>query len=493
MPAIGAAGAKDRSMTSPSHTIAIIGAGFCGSLLAGELLARSPSLPLQLLLIDRVGFARGTAYARRDYPYLLNVPAARMSVSESDAAGFLRFAQQRLPSARGSDFLPRELYGEYLERHLEEAERRAQPAICFARRRGEVIALERLHRTQRWRLHFSDGVRLEADTVVVASGNSPPAPLPGAAALVGSSAYLADPWSAGTSWRTGEHVLLVGSGLTMVDQVLAASAEGSPRLTFHVLSRRGLLPAPQRPLSETGSAQDAQRLLHAASGSTLELWRAVRAQVRTVQRDGGEWHDVVARVRTLAPQLWQRLSQRERARFLRHARPYWDVHRHRLPESSSVALQELRRAGRLHLHAGRLLTLERAGARIRAIWQPRAQTTCHQQLFERVINCTGPDFSVRRSADRLLRSLLAQGIASADPLDCGLRTAQHGAVVGVDGRAAHGLYYLGPLLRAAHWESTAVTELRTHAQQLAQHLYAQLPRSCRPAAPALVSVPALRA
>jgi uncharacterized NAD(P)/FAD-binding protein YdhS len=475
-----AARAKDGLVSAQPYCIVIIGAGFCGSLLASELLASSPAQPLELRLIDRVGFARGAAYARREYPYLLNVPAARMSADERDGGAFLRFARERLPRARGEDFLPRELYGEYLQDRLVRAERQASPAISFERRRGEVIALERLHRTRRWSLHFSDGVRSEADTVVLASGNGAPAPLPGAAALVGSSAYVADPWGAELTWRGEENVLLVGSGLTMVDQVLCASAAGTPRMRFHALSRRGLLPEPLRPLSGSGSAEDTQHLLHAAAHSLLQLWRAVRAQARTAQRDGGEWRDVVAQVRHLAPELWQRLSVYERRRFLRHARPYWDVHRHRLPESNWSSLQKLRRSGQLQVHAGRLLMLERVGARIRAIWQPRGAGSCQQQLFERVINCTGPDFSVRRSPDRLLRSLLAQGIAAADPLDCGLSTAPHGAVVGADARAAENLYYLGPLLRAAHWESTAVAELRTHARQLGQHLLARLPRWSRP-------------
>jgi uncharacterized NAD(P)/FAD-binding protein YdhS len=89
---------------------------------------------------------------------------------------------------------------------------------------------------------------------------------------------------------------------------------------------------------------------------------------------------------------------------------------------------------------------------------------------DRVINCTGPDYDVRRSSERLVRSLLAQGIASADPLGIGLATGARGALLGRDGRSADDVFYLGPMLRAAHWETTAVAELREYAAQLAQHL-----------------------
>jgi uncharacterized NAD(P)/FAD-binding protein YdhS len=90
-------------------------------------------------------------------------------------------------------------------------------------------------------------------------------------------------------------------------------------------------------------------------------------------------------------------------------------------------------------------------------------------LVDRVINCTGADFNVQRTRDPLLRSLLAQGMAHAEPL--GLKTDARGALVDArGGNAARNLYYVGPLLRAGLWETTAVQELRGHAERLALHL-----------------------
>jgi hypothetical protein len=51
-----------------------------------------------------------------------------------------------------------------------------------------------------------------------------------------------------------------------------------------------------------------------------------------------------------------------------------------------------------------------------------------------------------------------------------MRTGAHGACIDSAGVPSEHLYYLGPLLRADHWEATAVTELRNHAEQLAAHL-----------------------
>jgi uncharacterized NAD(P)/FAD-binding protein YdhS len=97
-------------------------------------------------------------------------------------------------------------------------------------------------------------------------------------------------------------------------------------------------------------------------------------------------------------------------------------------------------------------------------------------VVDRVVNCTGPDYNVRRSPDPLMRSLLAQGLAVSDPHNLGIRTSSYGALVDAQGRAATNLFYVGPMLRADHWEATAAQELRGHAERLASYLSAPVGR-----------------
>jgi uncharacterized NAD(P)/FAD-binding protein YdhS len=471
-----------------------VGAGFCGTVLARELLRRAHDQPLRVLLIDRAPAARGVAYARRRHPYLLNVPAGRMSANVADPGEFLRFARKAWPQATSDDYLPRALYGDYLEAALAGAARLSASHVRLEHICGEVIALDGMRRGSRLRLHLGDGSCLESDAIVLAPGNPPPAPLPGTEQLGDTARYIADPWASEPAVRAGETVLLIGTGLTMADVVLAGSAQPTRRTpTFHALSRRGLLPAPQTRLPPASGSEDRRVLLRSAATSLLQLWRTVRGLSQELQARGGDWREAVALVRAVAPSLWQQLGPAERRRFLRHVRPYWDLHRHRLPESSAAALRELRRAGHLQLHAGRLLGLERAGRQIRALWQPRSRVAPQTLLVDRVINCTGPDYDPRRTADRLLRSLIAQGVAVADPLGLGLATGAHGALLSASGSAADRIFYLGPLLRATHWETTAVAELREHAEQLAQRL---LPVPCARrihATPPRIGVERLRA
>ena len=72
------------------RTIVIVGGGFCGTALATMLLRRPPAMPSRLVLIERgAHVGRGVAFAARDFPYLLNVPACRMSANPADPLEFI--------------------------------------------------------------------------------------------------------------------------------------------------------------------------------------------------------------------------------------------------------------------------------------------------------------------------------------------------------------------------------------------------------------------
>ena len=456
------------------RTVAIVGAGFSGTVLAANLLRRPLPGPTRIVLLERSGtFARGVAYADHEHPYLLNVPAARMSASSEDPLQFLRFVQRRDPAASGEDFLPRPLYGEYLVETLLAAELAAPKHVRLERLQADVCAIERPNRTAPVQVLLANGGRIVADDVVLASGNPPPAPLPVMHAIEASARFEADPWSKQHPIQAGETVLLVGSGLTMVDVVRKATSGPRPWPTLHVISRHGLIPPSQSSFRPDAFKGDGGMLLLAASASMRRMLRVTRVLAREAQSLGGDWREAVTFVRKMAPTLWQRLPQNERRRFLRHVRTYWDIHRHRLPPAVVTHLEALRRAGTLQVHAGRLREMKPSADGISVTWRPRGEETNVERRFDRVINCTGPDYDMRRARDPLLRNLVSSGLAVPDALGLGFKTGRNGAVLDSEGWPGLHLYYIGPMLRAEHWEATGASELRGHAERLAAHLSAQ--------------------
>jgi uncharacterized NAD(P)/FAD-binding protein YdhS len=453
-----------------TRCIAIIGAGFSGTITAVNLLRQSHLEPLRILLIDRDRHARGTAYSVQSAPHLLNVPAGRMSAVSAEPLDFLRFAQKTVPGATAEDFLPRSVYGDYLEALLSAAERGAPAHVRLERVRATVRSVNLWRPRNTFILGFQNGNEVMATEVVLAMGNPPPAMLAGSAELRESRRLVEDPWHATETIAGDKTVLVVGTGLTMADIVVSSTQAGRGPTQVHAISRHGLVPPRQTAFRHSHSEFDAAPLLRAATVSARQLFRQVRQICREAEHSGGDWREAITFVRTLAPRLWSKLPVVARKRFLRHARAYWDIHRHRLPPSTHSAINELRETGRLTVHAGKILQMVPAGDQVRVTWRPRGQTRTSELLVDRVVNCTGPDHHCRSSRDPLIRHLIANGLIQPDALGIGLRTCAAHGVLNLFGTATAGLYYIGPMLRADHWEATAVQELRDHAEDLAQQL-----------------------
>jgi uncharacterized NAD(P)/FAD-binding protein YdhS len=255
----------------------------------------------------------------------------------------------------------------------------------------------------------------------------------------------------------------------MIDAALRLAAVRPRVRRIHVLSRHGLLPEPQA-VGATAPRNPDMRPLDEAGGSARRLTRAFRALMRETVAAGGDWREVLALSRARLPALWIGLSTRERARFLRHVRSYWDVHRHRVPAGPRAAVRNLERIGVLEVHAGRLVAARAIDDAVEVTWLPRGGSRTRAWLADRIVNCTGPNARAERSADPFVGSLIAAGFVRADALSLGLDIAADGRPIGRDGAPVDRLWYLGPWLRARDWEATAVPELRDHAARLAHRI-----------------------
>jgi uncharacterized NAD(P)/FAD-binding protein YdhS len=314
---------------------------------------------------------------------------------------------------------------------------------------------------------------LLADQVVLACGD-PAAAVPRYAAEVAThAAYVRDAYREGAVASTDRAVLLIGTGLTMADVAVAAAAR-NPGLRIIAVSRHGLLPAVQHVTGDPvlGAHVDLRNQL--ARSTARRLLAAVRALIHTVQQRGGDWREAITRVREIAPLLWQGLGEGKRRRFLRHARVYWDIHRHRMPPLTAEQLAVLRRSGQLQLRAGSVVQLCADGKRLVALWRARRRFDLQESWVDRVIECSGAHQRIAGTPDPLWRQLLDEGLASMDGTGLGICTAAYGALVDAAGHAATRLFYLGPMLRAQYWEATAVPELRMRLRELATVLATSL-------------------
>jgi uncharacterized NAD(P)/FAD-binding protein YdhS/flavin reductase (DIM6/NTAB) family NADH-FMN oxidoreductase RutF len=451
-------------------TIAIVGGGFSGALTAAQLLRRRHPGGLRVVLVERGSrVGPGVAYGAQSPLHKLNVPAGQMSAFPDRPQHFLDWAQRRGVAVDGDAFLPRSVYGEYVEEILAEAEGSAATGTRLERVRDEAVGVVPAGRGRTLTVRLRRGDPIGADRLVLAVGNPPPHDPAGAdPALLASDRYTADPWDRGIAEQPPEgSILLLGTGLTAVDVALLLG-EGA---TVSAVSRNGLLPRVHR--AEGKPPREAYRL---PNGPLIlrELIPAVCREAARVGEGEDDWRDVVDSLRPVTNQIWSRLSEEDRRWFVEHLARLWEVHRHRLAPEVAAELGARRASGRLEVLAGSIerMSLSRRGVEVRLL---RAKRNAAETLrFDRVINCTGPAQDLSRVDDPLLVDLLRQGIASVNELRLGLEVDRDGALVGRQGQPSPTVIAIGPLRKGTLWETTAVPELRSQAALLAEHITAGL-------------------
>ena len=437
---------QDNQLTAQ---VAIIGAGFSGTMAAVQLAQRG----IGAVLIGRGQQAgKGVAYSTEDLVHLLNIPAAKMSAWPDQPDDFV--AAIAGEGFGPEDYVPRMLFGRYLRRILD------QSAVTLVA--GEAVAVERFG--DRWTVRLSDGRTIDASALVLAPGNQPPDSLPFARGLP-DRLFASDPWGAagraaiGAAVASGGDVLVVGSGLSMVDVALSLDA-AEHRGKLVAVSRRGQMPQVSRPLrSEVPSCDDAP------SGSLAKLWRWVRT--RTAETD---WRDAVDSVRPRTHELWQSMSETDQKRFMRHARPWWDVHRHRIAPHVGATIERMIAGGQMEVLAGRIQSLRKADGGLEAVVRRRGTSDADAPRdFAVGINCTGPLQAIRHTRDGVLRSLFDAKLAEPDHLGIGLKVDHQVRVIG-----AERLWAMGSLSKARYWEIIAVPDIRVQAEMVADAIAREL-------------------
>lgn len=455
-----------------------MGGGFSGTMVAVHLLREAAS-PLEISLIERRPvLGEGLAYSTTLGSHVLNVPAHKMGAFAEgidDFQRWLRALEPEFGEFAPHGFVPRIWYGTYLRSILAEAERAAPEGVHLDRivDTAESVEVDGSGVT----IGLASGDHVRAGQLVLAFGNLPAGDPPlETGALRDQPAYLADPWDteAVRAIPADADVLLIGTGLTMVDWAFSLGRQGH-RGTIHAVSRRGLVPRAHGPAAPL--VLDPAIL--AAGTTVLGLSRVVRREVARTIEAGGDWRSVVDALRPHTQALWAGLPIAERGRFLRHLRPYWDVHRHRAAPHVAGLIQEMQQDGRLVIHAGRLVSAVEQTGRAGAgpagtdvtIRQRRSGLALVLRV-DRIVNAIGPGGDVRKSGEPLLDGLLRSGLASADPFGLGLQSASDGSIVGADGSVSTRISTLGSPRRGDLWESTAVPEVRVQAHRLAARLIA---------------------
>lgn len=474
---IGAAPAGDARPAIDGQQIetpvAIVGGGFSGAAVAWHLLRQRPDLAEIVIIEPREELGRGLAYSAADPSHRINVPAARMSLIPDEPEHFDAWLEgsgslDADPAARmpdGRNFPARAVFGDYVSGAL----KALGPRLRHVRASATDIARV----PGGYRIACSDGSVVTARLVVLAVAHVAPSPPPVLTrALAGHPRFLANPWATEQLAAIGpkDRVLIVGTGLTMADIVASLDRLGH-RGEIVAVSRRGL-----RSRGHPAFAFDPYGdFVTDPARNVRDLVRRVRAAVRAAEAEGKSWHCVLDQVRLQGSTIWSALPLKERARLLRHLRPFWDVHRFRIAPQVEAALDRRIGAGRLSIRAAALRSVVRRGEAIEVTLRERRGGHLTSERFDAVVVATGPAHGQVFKDNQLLSALEAAGLARPDPLRLGIDVATDGRAVGADDTPQPGLFVAGPLARGTVGELMGLPDVTNYAIRIATEAAAALP------------------
>lgn len=453
------------------RVLLIVGGGYAGAALTIRLLERFKE-PLTIVLTEpRALLGAGEAYSTNERAHLMNGPAGNFSLHPGDLSHLTRWVERngrsaglQIPPGGAEDvFIPRQLFGRYVDEELQRAIATAAPDIRVSHWRSEVIGLTR-QRSGGWQADFADGRQLCADATVLATGVFPLAQDP-------ALAPLADDWRLARPAQSErldrisrlDDVLVVGASLSMVDAVASLEARGFSG-KYHVISRRGHLIQPLRKAEETVPIL----LQEALPRTTSELLRLVIKARRALLAEGRDWQALPLSLRPFILPLWLSASTAERLRFARHLRALWDVTAHRAAPASYAAIDAARKAGRFNAAAARLVTVARDGDRLRVTFRPRGHRALSEVTVDAIIDARGhQEHDWGKIREPLAQNLLRTGIVRRHETGFGIDATPQGIVIAGDGSRYRDRYAIGHPLRGTAWESSSLTELRGQADALA--------------------------
>ena len=460
-------------MKNFNSDIAIIGAGFSGTLVLANIV-KTAQENCSIAIIDKLeSFNKGIAYNPSSSMFLLNVATKRMSAFSNDPDHFLNWVCKQNSfelfsrEALANSFLPRDIYRQYLssiwDETIELAQSKNIQIECFFSYAENINLLD-----EKYIITTESGDSIIAKQVILSTGNQTPSNKALRQKLDNNhSRYFQNPWKIETitNFEPELNILIIGNGLTMVDTTMGL-VENHFQNKIYAVSPNGFNVLPHL---HNNIAYIFDLDLDDPNFSLTYLLRKVNAEVKKLSKLGITSEPVVDALRSKTQEIWKKLTVAEKRFFMRHLRHIWGVSRHRIAPHIYRKIQNLRINKKLEVIAGEIHKISDAGTHLEVTLFNKKSNKFKTIQVSRIINCTGPQTNLKESENALLHKLFVEGFLSQDELNLGtkidLKTYE---ILDSNNKRVPCFYTLGVNLKGELWESVAIPELKVQAKEVAQ-------------------------
>lgn len=499
----GPANPAPASCATPAVTaqrIVIIGGGFSGATTAVQAVRKSPR-PLAITVVEpRARVGPGLAYSTADPDYRLNGPASTHNVDPDDPDHFPRWCEadglrHRDPQAwtpAGVAFIRRADFGRYLAASFDAHAAGDNHGSVLVHHRARALDVQA--QGSGVSVATSDGQRLAADLVVLATGNAAPrwpAALP--AALHGHPGLIEYPLAEGALQHIAAQarVLVLGAGLTALDAIATLLRQGH-RGEVIAVSRHGLRPRPQAaellaaaPPGQPAAAMPqlldlldgplppyAQPYAQPQAGTpTVRRWlRGLRERIAVAEAAGQGWQSAFDELRNVVWRAWPLLPAAEQRRFLRQLRPWYDVHRFRTPPQTEGRVREAERLGQVAFRIARLQAIQAVSERSLQVRFDGGR----EEAFGAVVNCAGFRAGPPGLGDPVIDSLHHRGWLQPDVAGQGFAVDGSYRPIGADGVVRPRLRLVGPLTAGTFGDPLGAVFIAAQVRRMLPGLWVDL-------------------
>jgi uncharacterized NAD(P)/FAD-binding protein YdhS len=437
--------------------IAIVGFGFCGIMVFGNILKKISTQKSQnkikFIIFEKDGEeALGAGFSNFNDNYILNVPAKRMSPFQDSPDDFVNFLKENYPeiySKNGPDgYISRNIYGQFLKKLRNDFFKIANDLkIDYELIQKAVTNIDEGFKIQTESLIF------DADEVVLSSSfvqsklNY----------CLNDEKLISPLWSKNSinfhqknNFKVDDKICIIGTGLSAVDVLVGLNAKNFSG-KIYAISRRGNFPKPH--FSHHNNTSQGSINFIDDSDTTTGIVN-ISLKFRKYLRDNQNYdlRNLIDSIRGKTKFLWQNLDEKNKRSFLKKILPYWNIFRHRVPNSSLEIINKMIKDNRLEIIKSSVKSIEKSDGKF-IIKTNKKTLECSY-----VVNCLGFDFNIKNYP--LIQSMTDKKLLKQD-----LILVQSNNVK---------IHLVGGLNIGRDFEITAVPDIRVDANLVAEKILADI-------------------